>query len=88
MPTSTNRTVISGIGGASNPPATTSLDAVFAGLKASQVNGTWTLRFRDRGRFSTGSVSAAHLSLTMSLFADDFDDGDTCSWSSTPEICD
>lgn len=81
VPTSTNRTVVSGIGGTTNPPATTSLDASFAGLNVSGVNGTWKLRFRDRGFGDTGSVTAAHLSLVMSVFADGFDADGLCTWS-------
>jgi subtilisin-like proprotein convertase family protein len=61
VPTSTNRTVVTGIGGATNPPATTSLNTTFA---ATSPNGTWTLRFRDRGVGDTGTVTAASLSIT------------------------
>jgi subtilisin-like proprotein convertase family protein len=63
VPTSTNRTVVSGIDGTTNPPATTSMNAAFAGTLP---NGTWTLRFRDRGAGDTGTVTAANLTiLTM-----------------------
>jgi subtilisin-like proprotein convertase family protein len=58
VPTSTNRTVVSGIGGTSNPPAVTSLNTTFA---LTPINGTWTLRFRDRGSGDTGAVTAASL---------------------------
>jgi subtilisin-like proprotein convertase family protein len=61
VPTSTNRTVVTGIGGTSNPPATTSLNTTFAGTPP---NGTWSLRFRDRGAGDTGTVTAASLTLT------------------------
>ena len=61
VPTSTSRTVITGIGGAANPPATTSLNTTFA---AATANGTWTLRFRDRGAGDTGTVTAASLTIT------------------------
>jgi subtilisin-like proprotein convertase family protein len=60
VPTSTNRTVVTGIGGTTNPPATTSLNTAFASATA---NGTWTLRFRDRGAGDTGTVSAASLTI-------------------------
>jgi subtilisin-like proprotein convertase family protein len=60
VPTSTNRTVVTGIGGTTNPPATTNMNAAFA---PTQPNGTWTLRFRDRGAGDTGMVTAASLSL-------------------------
>jgi subtilisin-like proprotein convertase family protein len=59
VPTSTNRTVVAGP--TSNPPATTSLNTTFA---STAPNGTWTLRFRDRGAGDTGTVTAASLSLT------------------------
>ncbi|HEV7645514.1 MAG TPA: FG-GAP-like repeat-containing protein [Pyrinomonadaceae bacterium] len=59
VPTSTNRTVVAGP--ASNPPAVTNLSAAFAGVSA---NGTWTLRFRDRGAGDTGTVTAASLTIT------------------------
>ena len=61
VPTSTNRTVVTGIGGTTNPPATTSLNSAFA---AATANGTWTLRFRDRGAGDTGTVTAANLTVT------------------------
>jgi subtilisin-like proprotein convertase family protein len=66
VPTSTSRTVVSGIGGTTNPPATTSLNTAFAGATA---NGTWTLRFRDRGAGDTGTVTAASLTITTSAVA-------------------
>lgn len=62
IPTSTNRTVVSGIGGIpSGVPAVTSMNTALAGATA---NGTWTLRFRDRGVGDTGTVTAANLTLT------------------------
>lgn len=61
VPTSSNRTVVTGIGGTSNPPATTSINTTFASTPA---NGTWTLRFRDRGSGDTGTVTAASLTIT------------------------
>jgi len=62
VPTSTNRTVVTGIGGVpAPPPATTSLNSTFAGVAP---NGTWTLRFRDRGSGDLGSVTAANLTIT------------------------
>jgi subtilisin-like proprotein convertase family protein len=61
VPTSNNRTVVTGIGGTTNPPATTSLNTAFASATA---NGTWTLRFRDRGAGDTGTVTAANLTVT------------------------
>ncbi len=62
VPTSSNRTVVTGVGGAANPPPVTSMNAAFAGV--TNANGTWTLRFRDRGAGDTGSVTAANLTLT------------------------
>lgn len=58
VPGGVYRTVVSGIGGATNPPPVTSLDAAFHGALP---NGTWTLRFRDRGIGGMGSVTAATL---------------------------
>ncbi|HMJ09681.1 MAG TPA: VCBS repeat-containing protein, partial [Pyrinomonadaceae bacterium] len=66
VPTSTNRTVVTGIGGTTNPPAVTSLNTTFAGLTPAQANGTWSLRFRDRGAGDTGSVGAGSLTITTS----------------------
>ena len=60
VPTSSNRTVVTGIGGTTNPPATTNMMAAFA---IAPANGTWTLRFRDRGAGDTGTVTAASLTL-------------------------
>jgi hypothetical protein len=62
VPTSTNRTVVSGIGGTTNPPAVTSISSTF---NFTQANGTWTLRFRDRGTGDTGAVTAASLFLAV-----------------------
>jgi len=67
VPTSTNRTVVTGIGGTTNPPATTSLNMAFF---SAAPNGTWTLRFRDRGAGDTGTVTAA--SLTIVTIGDPF----------------
>jgi subtilisin-like proprotein convertase family protein len=61
IPASNNRTVVTGIGGTTNPPATTSINTTFASTAA---NGTWTLRFRDRGVGDTGTVTAANLTIT------------------------
>ena len=64
VPSATSRTVVSGIGGVpSGVPTTTSLNSTFA---AATPNGTWTLRFRDRGAGDTGSVNAASLTITTS----------------------
>jgi subtilisin-like proprotein convertase family protein len=60
VPTGTSRTVVTGIGGTTNPPATTSLSTVFF---SAPPNGIWTLRFRDRGAGDTGTVTAASLTL-------------------------
>ncbi len=61
IPTSTNRTVETGIGGVpSGLPATTSLNTAFAGVSP---NGTWTLLFRDRGAGDIGTVTAANLTV-------------------------
>jgi subtilisin-like proprotein convertase family protein len=66
IPTSSNRTVVSGGAGVTNPPATTSLNTTFGGMTAAAANGTWTLRFTDRGIGDTGAVTAANLTITMS----------------------
>jgi len=63
VPSGSNRTVVTGIGGTTNPPATTSMNTTFAGISP---NGTWSLRFRDRGAGDTGTVTAASLSLATS----------------------
>lgn len=62
VPTSSNRTVVSGIGGTTNPPAVTSINTTFA---LTPINGTWTLRFRDRGNGDTGAVTAASLTFLV-----------------------
>ncbi len=46
------------------PAAATDFTSAFSGLTPAQLNGTWTLRFRDRGVADIGSVSAAALTLT------------------------
>ena len=56
------RTVVAGP--TANPAAVTDLNAAFASLTTAQINGTWTLRFRDGGSGDTGSVTAATLVLT------------------------
>jgi hypothetical protein len=43
--------------------ANTLITPAFAGLSTAQINGTWTLRFRDHCAADTGSVSAANLTL-------------------------
>ncbi len=60
VPTSSNRTVVAGP--TSNPPATTNMGVTFFSAGA---NGTWTLRFRDRGAGDTGTVTAAGLTLMV-----------------------
>jgi subtilisin-like proprotein convertase family protein len=62
VPTSTNRSVVAGP--TSNPPATTSINTTFASTPG---NGTWSLRFRDRGAGDTGTVTAASLTLTAAV---------------------
>jgi subtilisin-like proprotein convertase family protein len=70
VPTSTNRTVVTGIGGVpSGVPATTSLNSAFFGVPP---NGTWTLRFRDRGTNDTGTVAAANLTIVLQQHIVDF----------------
>ncbi len=46
------------------PAAVTDFTAAFSGLTPAQINGTWTLRFRDRGQADVGTVTAAALTLT------------------------
>ena len=64
VPPGTYRTTGGGGAGQTNPPPVTSLVAAFGGLTAAQINGAWTLTFRDAGLGDTGTVSAATLSLT------------------------
>ncbi len=67
IPTSTNRTNITAIGGiVAPPPAVTSLNTAFAPATA---NGTWTLRFRDRGAGDTGTVTGANLTINTATAA-------------------
>ncbi len=47
------------------PAPVTGFTAAFSGLSPAQINGTWTLRFRDRGVADLGIVSAASLTLTV-----------------------
>jgi subtilisin-like proprotein convertase family protein len=51
------------------PAPVTDFTAAFSGLTPAQINGTWTLRFRDRGQADIGSVSAAALTLTAAAGA-------------------
>jgi subtilisin-like proprotein convertase family protein len=46
------------------PAAVTDFTAAFSALTPAQINGTWTLRFQDRGVGDVGTVSAAALTLT------------------------
>jgi subtilisin-like proprotein convertase family protein len=64
VPTSSNRSVVTGP--TTNPPATTTINTTFASTPA---NGTWSLRFRDRGAGDTGTVTAASLTLTAGVVA-------------------
>lgn len=66
IPTSSNRTVVSGGPGVTNPPTTTSLNTTFGGMAPAAANGTWTLRFTDRGVGDTGAVNAASLIIETS----------------------
>ncbi len=81
VPTGFNRTVVTGIGGVANPPATTTMNTTFF---STSPNGIWTLRFRDRGSGDTGTVTAASLSLQfeqpMNHYLDMNGDGKT-DWS-------
>lgn len=61
IPSSNARTVPSGGPGVSNPPAPTSLLAVF---QRRPPNGTWKLRFRDGWLGDIGSVASASITLT------------------------
>jgi len=51
-------------GPAAIPAAATDFTAAFSGLTPAQINGTWTLRFRDRGLADVGSVNLANMTLT------------------------
>jgi hypothetical protein len=62
VPAGSYRSVTAGGAGASNPPATTSINAQFAG---SASNGRWILRFEDGAVTDTGTVTAASLSLSL-----------------------
>ncbi|MEN1728713.1 MAG: proprotein convertase P-domain-containing protein, partial [Pseudomonadota bacterium] len=46
------------------PAANTSLLTAFGGLTPAQINGTWTLRFRDGWNADPGTVTAAALTLS------------------------
>lgn len=46
------------------PAAVTDFTAAFSALPPAQINGTWTLRFQDRGVGDVGTVSAAALTFT------------------------
>ncbi len=59
----TYRTTAPGQGGQTNPAPVTSLLTTFGSLTPAQINGTWTLRFRDAAQFDTGSVSTATLTV-------------------------
>ncbi|MBK9063696.1 MAG: proprotein convertase P-domain-containing protein [Acidobacteria bacterium] len=65
MPADNYRTTAAGGAGQVNPAPVTSLNTAFAGV--SNVNGTWTLRFRDGASSDTGSVTAASLTLTTGI---------------------
>lgn len=57
------RTTAVGQTGQTNPPPVTSLLTTFGGLTPAQINGTWTLRFRDAAAADTGSVTAANMTI-------------------------
>lgn len=57
----TYRTIQPGQIGQTNPAPVTSLQTTFGGLNDGQINGTWTLTFRDAASADTGSVTAANL---------------------------
>jgi hypothetical protein len=64
VPAGSYRTQAAGPFSNANPgPPFTSINASFAGLLQSQINGTWTLRFRDCWAADTGSVSSASLTI-------------------------
>ncbi|MBB6086915.1 C25 family cysteine peptidase [Wenzhouxiangella marina] len=65
VPAGSYRTSVAGP--TTNPAASTSLIAAFGGLTPAQINGTWTLRFRDGWNADSGSVSAASLTLSDAL---------------------
>lgn len=51
-------------GPTSNPAANTDFTGAFIGLNTLQINGTWTLRFRDGAGGDSGEVTGASLTLT------------------------
>ena len=61
VPTGSYRT--SSAGEVAGGGANTLITPVFAGLSTAQLNGTWTLRFRDHCSADTGTVSAATLNI-------------------------
>lgn len=65
VPASTYRTTAPGQTGQTNPAPVTSLMTTFGGLTPAQINGTWTMTFRDAAAADTGSVSAANLTLNF-----------------------
>lgn len=54
----------SAAGPTTNPASNTNFTAAFSSLTPAQLNGTWTLRFRDAASGDTGTISAASLTLT------------------------
>ena len=62
IPPGDYRTVLAGP--AAIPAAATNFTAAFSGLTPAQINGTWTLRFRDREPVDVGAVSVANITLT------------------------
>lgn len=74
-------------GGGPGGGVNTLMSPVFEGLTDAETNGIWTLRFRNFGAGSTGTVSAATLFPIMGLpFGDGFETGDVSRWSSAQGV--
>jgi hypothetical protein len=67
LPSATYRTTGPGFTGQTNPPPLTSLNTTFGGLSPAAANGTWTLRLRDGGQGDTGPVTAANLTINVTV---------------------
>lgn len=65
VPVGTYRTTAPGQTGQTNPAPVTTMLTAFSALTPAQINGTWTMTFRDAAAADTGSVSAANLTLNF-----------------------
>lgn len=63
VPVGTYRTTAPGQTGQTNPAPVTSMQTTFGPLTPAQINGTWTLTFRDAASADIGTVTAANLTI-------------------------